>query len=423
MMILGMVMMMTLPIEAASNRGFTKVTLKNGLKVIYKVMKGQSQVSINAVFPIGFNSEKQKGVSHLHEHLVFRGGSEYNFEDIARVTIRGGGQFSGETGFNATYYNFVVSKENFGTALKVFNDSLWNTNISDSNLALEKKIVLHELDLDYSERYQYYPIFKYLIPEFSYNEAAKNYAAITVADLQKFHQIYYRPENATYVLTGDFDPQPLLTALENVGRSNGKNEDIKPVPQVFEIPAQDVEETRNLYPYQYQVMLAYKFDQIPEKDRLVLQLLGMIYGSDSKINYELNEFDFYNTFYRHVGDTDYFGIYYLERNHPLDAELLKQRKTLMLKYFREYQKIDLKMQLKNLAQMVELEEAQSQESAVDAAQYEVNCLVDPDFITPDSLALFQKITVKDLERVVDQYFKQPSGVWILVKTNQSGGSR
>ena len=309
-----------LPIQAASDRGFTKVTLKNGLKVMYKIMKGQSQVSINAVFPIGFNYEAKKGIAHLHEHLVFRGSSAYNFDDIARVTIREGGQFSGETGLTATQYTYVVSKENFAVAFNIFNDSLWNTNISDTTVALEKKIVLHELNMDYSERYQDYPIFSYLLPEFDYNKAAANYAIIKPADIQQFHRDYYQPDKATYIITGDFDPQPVLAELGEISNGYGKGDNIKPEPQVFDIPAQNVEEKRNLYPYQYEVMLTYEFSGMPEKDRLVLELLSLIYGEDSKINYELNEFDLYQMYYRHVGDHDYFSIYYLERNHPYDAE-------------------------------------------------------------------------------------------------------
>lgn len=412
---------MTLPIQAATDRGFTRVTLKNGLTVIYKVMKNQPQISINAIFPIGFSSEKEKGISHLHEHLVFRGGSEYSFDDIARVTIRDGGQFSGSTGFTATQYNFVVSKENFMQALKIFNDSVWNTNTSESAVALEKKIVLHELDMDYSLRYQYYPILHYLMPEFGYPEAALTYAAINSTDLQKYHRTYYQPENATYILAGDFDPLSMLSELEKISNGYGKGEDIKPEIQVFDIPAQDVEESRNIYPYHYQTMLAYEFDQMPEKDRMVLYLLSLMYGMDYKINYERNEYNYYYVFYRHLGNKNYFGIYYVERNHPFDPEQFKQQKANMLKYFREFKKIDLKQVLENLNQMVELEEAQSQESAESAAQYEVNRLIDPDFITSNNVSLFKKITVKDLERVIDQYFNQPPRTWILVKNTPSGG--
>ena len=63
--ILCFIISAALPLQAASDRGFTKVTLKNGLKVMYKVMKGQSRTSLNVVFPIGMNGEKEKGIAHF----------------------------------------------------------------------------------------------------------------------------------------------------------------------------------------------------------------------------------------------------------------------------------------------------------------------------------------------------------------------
>jgi predicted Zn-dependent peptidase len=408
-----------LPLQAASDRGFTKVTLKNGLKVMYKVMKNQSRTSINAVFPIGMNGEKDKGIAHLLEHLVFRGGAEYNFNDIAGITVRGGGNFGGFTYITSTAYTYVVPNENLMKALKIFNASVWHTDTSEGSVALEKKIVLHELDMDYSERYEFYPLFHFLLPEFTYN--TDTIARITPADLQQFHRNYYQPSNATYIVAGNFDPKALLAELETVSNGYGKGEDIKPEVRVFDLPTGNIEESRNLYPYQYQVMLAYQFNKMPEKDRIVLKLLGQIYGMEYKIDYERNEYNFYYIFYRHLGDSDYFSIYYNEPNQPYEPEQLKQKKATMLKYFREFKKVDLKQALENLDQMVELEEAQSQESAVDAAQYEISCLIDPDFLTPDNISMIKKITVKDLERVVDQYFKEPPRTWILVKNTKSGG--
>jgi predicted Zn-dependent peptidase len=407
-------------LQAASDRDFKKVTLKNGVTVIYKIMKDQPRVSLNVVFPIGMSGEKEKGITHLAEHMVFRGGSGYNFDDIAGATIRNGGQFTGFTYLSATTFSYIVPKKNLMNALQIFNGSIWKTDTAETSLALERKIVLHELDMDYSERYQYYPVFRYLLPEFSYN--ADTIAVITPADLQEFYRTYYQPENATYILVGDFELKPVLDELEKVNNGYGKKgENVKITPQDFDLPAQDVEENRNLYPYQYQIMLAYQFNQMPEKDRLVLELLGFIYGYDSKINYEQNEFDFFNVIYRHLGEKVYFGIYYLERNHPLDTARLSQYKATMLKYFREFKKIDLKQQIENLAQLVELEEIESQETAESAAQYEVNCLIDPDFITADTLTQIKNISEKDLERVIDQYFSQPPRTWILVKTTKTGG--
>ncbi|HEY8463371.1 MAG TPA: insulinase family protein, partial [Bacillota bacterium] len=108
-------------VTAAPRENFEKIVLKNGITVMYKLMKDQPLVSMYAVFPVGTRQEKEKGIAHLMEHLVFRGGSEYTYQDIAKATFWEGGHFNGFTSFYATSYNYVVPKESFDTAFKVFN--------------------------------------------------------------------------------------------------------------------------------------------------------------------------------------------------------------------------------------------------------------------------------------------------------------
>jgi predicted Zn-dependent peptidase len=138
---------------AAPKENFTTVVLKNGITVKYKVMKGQPKVSMYAVFPIGMNYDKAKGIAHLTEHLAFRGGSNYTYHEIAAETIRQGGLFNGFTSFYNTAYNYVVPKDNFAAAFKVFNASLWQTTLNVTNMEMEKKIIVYELDMGYASQY------------------------------------------------------------------------------------------------------------------------------------------------------------------------------------------------------------------------------------------------------------------------------
>lgn len=398
---------------------FTRQTLKNGLTVMYKVMKGQPMVSLAAVFPIGMNREKEKGIAHLLEHLVFRGGSGYGFQDIAGVTCRQGGEFNGYTTFYATYYNYVIPKENFDTAFRVFNGCVWKTDFSESVIDLERKIVIHELDMNYSDRYLYYPIFHYFFPEFRYSR--ESVAEISSQDLQDFYQNYYQPGNATFLLAGDFDPKPVLEELEKCSNGYGARQTPKTSVVEFDLPRQDVVETRNLYPYHYQLLMAYELEGISDRERMILKLLSYVFGYDSKIDYEKNEFKVYNVVTRTLGNKDYFGIYYLERNRPFTDEALAATKVSLQKYFREFKKIDFSKELQNMIQLVEMEVVESQESPAEAVDYEVQRLVQFDNITTDSLPVLRKLTLKDLEGVIEKFFTKPPTTWILVKNLETGG--
>lgn len=407
--------------QAASSEEleFTKVILENGITLKYKILKDEPLVSMYTVFPVGMNQEKIKGIAHLMEHLVFRGGAGYDFEDIAAITTRKGGYFNGFTSFNATAYNYVVPKENFTAAFKVFNGSIWETNLSEAMVELERKIVVHELDMDYSERLPFAPVFKYFYPEISYTE--QTVAAITSQDLREFHQNFYQPENVTYILAGDFDPEAVITELEQVANGFGKREVRREALNEFSLPEGELVEEGNIFPYHYQLLLGYELEGLSEADRMVLKLLAYSYGFNHRIDYYNNEYKFYYVISRTLGNKEFFGIYYLEREREYGAEDLIKEKERMLSFFRQFRKINFKEALDNFIELVELEQIASANSSVEAVEYEVQRLINPDNVTVDDLPVLKKLSPKDLERVMDQYFNQPPKTWILVKNTERGG--
>jgi predicted Zn-dependent peptidase len=407
-------------VEAKPSESFKKVVLQNGLTLMYKVMKNEPMISMYAVFPIGFNLEKEKGIAHLIEHLVFRGGSGYTFKDIVEATSRQGGEFNGFTSFYNTIFNYVVPKTKFENAFQIFNGSIWQTDLSESNVALERKIVVHELDMDYAMRIPYYPIFHYFYAEEFYSKETVD--AMTVQGIKDFYLNYYQPSNATYIIAGDFDPKEVIDKLGQIRNGYGEKEVPKSVLNEFSIPHQNVVEERNLYPYQYQVLLAYEFSGLTPADRMVLKMLSYLYGRDYKIDYQKNESKVYNVVSRSVGSKDYFGIYYLERKHPYSEESFTEVKANILKYIRQFKRVDLKAVRKEFVRSVEMERATSNQSAVDAVEYEVQRLTDPDNITVDSLDVLKKIDNKDLERVIEKCLSEPPTTWILVKNNGIGGN-
>lgn len=421
---LGLLLFLILPgftTMAASkeNLNFTEVVLKNGVTLKYKILKNEPLVSMYTVFPIGMNQEKAKGIAHLMEHLIFRGGAGYNFEDIAAVTTRKGGYFNGFTSFNATAYNYVVPKENFEAAFKVFNGSLWETNLSEAMVALERKIVVHELDMDYAERLPFYPLFEYFYPEINYTK--ETVEAISPRDLQEFHQNFYQPENATYILAGDFDPGIVIAQLEQVANGYGRREVKQEDLLEFSLPSGDLVEKRFIYPYHYQLLMGYEFEGLSEADRMVIKLLAYSYGFNHRIDYHNNEYKFYYTFSRTLGNKEFFGIYYLERNQEFsDTDLLKEKER-MKSFFRQFKKGDFKELLVNFIDLIELEQVSSANSPVEAVEYEVQRLINPDNITVDDLPVLKSLSLKDLDRVMSRYFNNPPKTWILINNTEAGG--
>jgi predicted Zn-dependent peptidase len=399
--------------QAAAEPGFTKVILKNGVTLFYQVIKDEPLISVDAVFPVGMTSEKQRGLAHLLEHLVFRGGAGYQYTDIFDVTQRKGGMFNGFTSVDVTSYNYVFPKEDLVRGLAIFNSSIWQTTLAGEDVALEKKIVTHELNMGYSERYRDYPIYRYFYPEFSYT--AETVAAITADDIRSFQRTYYQPQKATYIIAGEFDLQQVITSLEQVTQEQAVPE-AAPDPD-FNLPSGEVVEARNLYPYQFELMMGYQFSDLTPLERTMYRLLISLYKDDIKIDYENNQLKIYNLINRTLGKKDFFGIYYLERTNPYSDVRLAAEKAQMKKYFREFQKIDLKKALGDLQDRLELEYIESQRSASAAVEYEVTRLADPDTLTIDALPLLKKITPENFQEFIKQRFGEPQ-TWILVKTTK-----
>lgn len=406
-------------VAAKTEESFQKTILKNGLTLMYRVMKDEPTVSITAVIPIGMNYAEQKSIAHLTEHMVFRGSKDYTFSDILNVTNRQGGTFSGFTTFYVTTYNYVVPRDNFENAFNVFNSMLWSAAMTEDDFAMEQKIVLHEADMNYTSRLPGYSLLEYFYPE--YSDTRESVHGISIRDLRDFYQSYYQPVNATYIIAGDFQPEAVITALEgveNVWGPSSKSISDATVKE-FQLPQGEIVEDKNLYPYHYQVLLGYQFNDLSPSERIVLWILGYLYGSTHRIDYHRNEYQEYYVVNRSIGDGNYFGMYYLERNHPYTEESYRRIKMNLLNLIRQFKKVDLKQARNNLVELVELEREQCYLSSVGAVEYELQRLIDPDNLTVDSLEVLKKLTQRDLERVIDKCFTEPPVLSVLIKHKAS----
>lgn len=416
-----MLVIAPLNVSAKPEETFTKMVLPNGLTLMYRVMKNQPMVSMCAIVPIGMDYPK-KSIAHLTEHMIFRGNEDYSFTDILDVTSRVGGTFDGETSFYATHFNFVAPKAGFNEAFKVFNSVLWSAGLTEQNMALEQKVIVHEAEMRYPERIEMYPIIRYFYPELEDTETTAH--AITNQDLKTYYQSFYQPGNVTYIIAGDFQPEDVIAALKQVkniyGASDKKISDS--IIKEFDLPHQDIVAARNLDPYQFQVFLVYEFDGLSPADRMVLRILSYLYGETNRIDYEKNESRNYYVAMRSVGNKDFFGLYYPERDRPYDDQIYNEEKANLLKFIRQFKKTDFERQLKMINFQVNYERALSNNSASDAVDYELQRLTDPEDITIDSLEILEKLTKKDLTRVIEKCFSQPPALSVLVKNSPEGGN-
>jgi len=129
---------------------FKKTTLKNGLRIITIPQKSTRAVTVLVLVATGSKYEKKKinGISHLLEHLLFKGTKKRpNKIAIAEPLDRVGGEFNAFTGEEYTGYFAKVNSKYFGLALDIISDIYLNSELPVKEIKKEKKVVIEEINM------------------------------------------------------------------------------------------------------------------------------------------------------------------------------------------------------------------------------------------------------------------------------------
>src|SRR5437868_14559971 len=124
----------------------TKVVLKNGLTVIVREQQAVPLASITTFVKAGYFDEEDRisGISHVIEHMFFKGTTKRPVGAIARETQALGGYLNAYTYYDRTVYHTEVPAENMKKALEIQADALWNSTFDAAELKREIEVVLQE---------------------------------------------------------------------------------------------------------------------------------------------------------------------------------------------------------------------------------------------------------------------------------------
>ena len=123
-------------------------TLANGLRVASDYMSNVETVSVGAWVAVGTRHEQPKlnGISHLLEHLAFKGTKKRTAFSIAEEIEAVGGQLNAYTSRENTAYYAKVLKEDVALAIDIISDILQNSTIEPSELERECEVVIQEIN-------------------------------------------------------------------------------------------------------------------------------------------------------------------------------------------------------------------------------------------------------------------------------------
>lgn len=197
---------------------FAERVLPNGLQVISVRSQSSPTVSVHVWYHVGSKDDPagRSGFAHLFEHLMFKSTRYLKSEQFDRLTEDVGGSNNAFTSDDVTAYHEVVPSNHLETLLWAEAERLSNLNVDEANFVSERGVVKEEyrqrvLATPYGRFFNALEPAAYLMHPYQ-RPGIGNIAeleAASLADVEAFHRNYYRPDNATLVVAGDFDQRQL----------------------------------------------------------------------------------------------------------------------------------------------------------------------------------------------------------------------
>jgi zinc protease len=224
--------------------GVASFELDNGLKVIVKQDHRAPVVVHQVWYKVGSNYEHNgiTGVSHMLEHMMFKGTKSVKVGDFSKKVSKMGGQENAFTSSDYTAYYQVVGKQHLESVMQLEADRMRNLLLDEEQFQKERDVVTEERrlrtdDNPSSKLYEQFNAIAFLnspqrIPVIGWMQDIRNWQ---LQDLQSWYEQWYAPNNATLVVVGDVDPVKVKEYAEKYYGIHKKSNIMPPKPQL-EIP-------------------------------------------------------------------------------------------------------------------------------------------------------------------------------------------
>ena len=198
--------------------------LPNGLKVYSVEDSARTDVSVQVWYDVGSKEDPpgRSGLAHLVEHLMFKATRDMPSEYIDQLTERVGGFGNASTNLDYTEFHETVPASQLEPILWAEAQRMDALVLQPADLASERAVVGQELRQTVLDD-PYGRLFLFDIPAAAFAAAPNqrpaigslsDLAAATLDDVQAFHARYYRPDNATLLVVGRFDPRMLGASVD-----------------------------------------------------------------------------------------------------------------------------------------------------------------------------------------------------------------
>jgi len=211
------------PAEPPTTSDVETHVLPNGLTVVLREEHKAPVVSFQVWYKVGSRNEQvgRTGLSHMLEHMMFKGTKRHGVGEYARIVARHGGNENAFTSRDYTAYFMNWAPENLPLSVDLESDRMTGLIVDPTEFGLERDVVAEErrmrtddnpimatMEQLYAAAFVAHP---YGNPVIGWMSDIQGY---TADDVAAHYKRYYAPNNATVVVVGDFDAKKVLGEIE-----------------------------------------------------------------------------------------------------------------------------------------------------------------------------------------------------------------
>ena len=276
-----------LPMIAFPPSTAQKWILPNGLTIIVQEDHSAPVASVQAWCSTGSVDEDQHlgaGLSHILEHMLFKGTKTRSANQIAQSIQDVGGYINAYTSFDRTVFWIDVPKDGVSTALEVLADAMMNSNLPPDEYKKEQEVIRREfaMGMDDPDRmaslllfataYQRHP---YRFPVIGELEI---YNQLTQEQVMQYYKTRYVPNNLTFVVVGDVNGEKVQQQLSDLFNAYPEKS-LKPVFIPSEPPQLGRREVHKEFATELtHFSMAWHIPEVTSPDVPALDLLSTILG-------------------------------------------------------------------------------------------------------------------------------------------------
>jgi zinc protease len=218
-----LIFLLFFPSIALSSHLISEHVLENGLKIIVIEDHKAPLATFQIWYKVGSMHEPagKTGVSHLLEHMMFKGTKKYGSKQFSNIIQRNGGMDNAFTTKDHTVYYQNLSSDRINLSIELEADRMTNLLLDHKEVISERNVVMEERRMRYDDDPQNYLYEEAIAAAFKAHPYRwpvigwmSDIESIERDDLLNHYRAYYSPDNAFIVVSGDVNTNEIVQKIK-----------------------------------------------------------------------------------------------------------------------------------------------------------------------------------------------------------------